>query len=79
MDQFDKIINEIWQDYDKDKSGYLDKKETLQFVKETLEMAGQSYHMMSNQKFEELFKIVDASHDNKLSKKEMKVFILKIV
>ena len=72
-----KCVDEIWQKYDADGNGYLDKQETKQFVKDTL-------HDMSDgdgfndADFEECFGEFDKDASGTIEKIEMVEFIKKV-
>ena len=73
----EKCIDDIWKTYDKDNSGFLDKQETKQFVKNTLSEMGESGEF-SEQDFEACFKEFDKDGNGTISKEEMKIFIKKV-
>ena len=70
----DKTIDDIWDSYDKDKSGFLDKNETKQFVKSTLMEVGDN-GAFSEEEFEKCFKKFDKDGNGQISRDEMKAFI----
>ena len=73
----EKCIDDIWKTYDKDNSGFLDKGETKQFVKNTLSEMGESGEF-SEADFEACFKEFDKDGNGTISKDEMKIFIKKV-
>ena len=73
----EKCIDDIWKTYDKDGSGYLDKAETKQFVKNTLSEMGENGEF-SEADFEACFKEFDKDGNGTISKDEMKIFIKKV-
>ena len=73
----EKCIDDIWKTYDKDNSGYLDKQETKQFVKNTLSEMGENGEF-SEADFEACFKEFDKDGNGTISKDEMKIFIKKV-
>ena len=54
----EKCIDDIWKNYDKDNSGFLDKGETREFVKNTLSEMGENGEF-SESDFEACFKEFD--------------------
>ena len=81
MSDLDKVImrcvDDIWQQYDQDNSGELDKEETRQFVFETLrEMSDDC--QFSHEDFEKCFQEFDADGSGTIEKEEMVVFIKRV-
>lgn len=70
-------IQEIWDNFDKDKSGFLDKNEAKQFVKSTLMEVGDNGEF-SETEFEKCFKEFDKDGNGKITKEEMKAFIMRV-
>jgi Ca2+-binding EF-hand superfamily protein len=68
------VIEVVWGQYDKDKSGFLDKKETKGFVKSILNELGES-SKFSDKEFDSHFKAYDKDSSNALSKEEITVLI----
>ena len=78
LDQIiDNTIEEIWTNYDKDNSGFLDKTETKQFVKNTLLEVNEKGDF-SESEFEKCFKEFDKDGNGQISRDEMKAFIKKV-
>ena len=73
----EKCIEDIWKNYDKDRSGFLDKSETKLFVKNTFQEMGESGEF-SEADFEACFKEFDKDGNGTISKDEMKSFIKKV-
>ena len=73
----EKCIDDIWKNYDKDNSGFLDKEETKEFVKNTLNEMGETGEF-AEQDFEACFKEFDKDGNGTISKDEMKIFIKKV-
>jgi Ca2+-binding EF-hand superfamily protein len=67
------IVNRIWQKYDKDRSGALNKKETLRFVDDFLAQRGQPPATMSQ--FTRFYDQYDSNGDGLISKREMANFV----
>jgi len=73
----EKCIEKIWNTYDKDNSGFLDKAETKAFVKDTLTVMGENGEFYEAD-FEPCFKELDLDGSGAISKYEMKIFIKKV-
>ena len=68
------IVNQIWYEFDTDRSGQLNKMETLRFIKAFMARKGQappSYIVFSR-----YFNEMDINRDGVISKSEMAVFIM---
>ena len=68
------VINQIWETYDIDKSGALDKEETKRFVQDTLGNLG-SGDEFSQEAFDERFLTFDKDNSGTVDKEEMVTFI----
>ena len=68
------VINQIWETYDVDKSGALDKEETKRFVQDTLGNLG-SGDEFSQEAFDEIFLTFDKDNSGTVDKEEMVTFI----
>jgi len=66
-------VNEIWFQYDFDRSGYLDKRESLVFLKEFLTESSQGPPSAIN--FNKWFAKYDLNKDGHISKNEMASFV----
>ena len=64
--------------HDKDSSGYLDKKETKEFIMELLENLGMKVSF-SHETFDELYAICDKNGDGNIQKPEIKLIIYKMI
>ena len=73
----EKCVNDIWQEYDKDGNGYLDKEETKAFVKNTLSEMNDNASI-EDQDFEDTFKEFDKDGSGTIEKDEMAAFIKKV-
>ena len=73
------VIDQIWDTYDKDKSGALDKDETKAFVKDTLGNLGGGDDGFSDEAFDEVFKTFDKDGSGTVEKAEMVVFIKQLL
>ena len=80
--QIDSIIqeavNQIWDQFDKDKSGALDKEETKKFVQDTLGNLG-SGDEFSDEAFDEVFATFDKDGSGTVEKSEMVVFVKQLL
>jgi len=70
-------VNEIWYQYDYDRSNYLDKRETLVFLKDFLNENNQPPPSAIN--FNKWFTKYDLNKDGHISKNEMSNFIREFV
>ena len=71
------LVDDIWKDYDKDCSGFLDIKQAKAFFKNTLKELGEDGEF-SEADFEANFKELDRGGDGTISKDEMIIFIKKM-
>lgn len=67
------IINDIWYEFDTDRSGQLSRKETLKFVNAFLGKKGK--RPCTFIQFNKYFTAMDKNGDNQISKSEMAPFI----
>ena len=72
------VIDQIWDTYDVDKSGALDKDETKKFVQDTLGNLG-SGDEFSEEAFSEVFATFDKDGSGTVEKNEMVVFIKQLL
>ena len=72
------VIDQIWETYDVDKSGELDKEETKKFVQDTLGNLG-SGDEFSSEAFDEVFSTFDKDNSGTVEKSEMVVFIKQLL
>ena len=72
------VIDQIWETYDADKSGALDKEETKKFVQDTLGNLG-SGDEFSDEAFDEVFSTFDKDNSGTVEKNEMVVFIKQLL
>jgi len=72
------VIDQIWDTYDVDKSGALDKEETKKFVQDTLGNLG-SGDEFSDEAFDEVFATFDKDNSGTVEKPEMVVFIKQLL
>ena len=83
MDQYDcsdidmvvaQCVDEIWEVFDVDNSGSLDKDETKRFVKNTLTDCSDE-NSLSDDDFDQCFKEFDRDGDGQIERSEMITFI----
>ena len=72
------VIDQIWDTYDDDKSGQLDKAETKKFVADTLGNLG-SGDEFSDTAFDEVFGTFDKDGSGTVDKQEMVQFIKQLL
>ena len=73
---FSKDLDKVWDQYDGDKNGYLDKVESEKFIEEVAGAIDQDRaYNYDKSKFKELFERFDDNKDWLLSKGEMAQFI----
>ena len=72
------VIDQIWDTYDVDKSGALDKEETKKFVQDTLGNLG-SGDEFSQEAFDEVFATFDKDNSGTVEKSEMVIFIKQLL
>merc|ERR1712130_279826 len=70
MDKIAKAVDDIWADYDKDKNGYLDRKETKKFVQDVCASLDEEF-------FDDLFEQLDKNNSGTIEKAEMASFVTK--
>lgn len=75
VDQISKIVNELFEKYDTDRSGFLDRFETRNLVNEVL--VDQGKLRSSYSAFNSFFEEFDLNGDGKLSRREMANFVRK--
>ena len=68
-EQLEEVVNEIWEKYDADGNGALDKEETRNFIGETLGMVNSDKGF--NEVFEEVFATFDKDKSGTIEKNEM--------
>ena len=73
-DTVDKCVNDIWDQFDRDKSGYLDKSEARAFIQNSLFELGEVGEFTEDD-FQKCFQEFDKDGNGTISKDEMKTFI----
>jgi Ca2+-binding EF-hand superfamily protein len=73
----EKIISKIWKNYDRDNSGFLDKPESREFVKNALTEMGENGEF-SEADFDVCFREFDTDRNGTIAKDEMRLFIKKV-
>lgn len=76
-DSIDQKVNEIWHEYDYNRSGYLDKRECLVFLKDFMTEYNQGPPTAVT--FNKWFAKYDLSKDGRISKSEMSAFIREFI
>lgn len=72
-----KIVQQVWFQYDVDRSGYLDKRETLRFLNDILAQQGRQQATLSM--FNRFYAEFDLNGDGRISKTEMARFLRKFM
>ena len=72
------VIDQIWQTYDVDNNGALDKEETKKFVQDTLGNLGTGEEF-SDEAFAEVFATFDKDGSGTVEKNEMVTFIKQLL
>lgn len=70
-------VDKIWDKYDKDKGGFLDKKEVEDLISEMMKESNKDADF-SYDEFDILFADFDKNSDRKISKDEMSIFLLEM-
>ena len=77
--QIQKAIDLIWEEHDRDNSGFLDKSEAQEFVQHTLKYLDSSrLAEFEGSKFDEGFKKFDKDGNGVIQKREMSEFVLEV-
>lgn len=71
-------VEKIWDQFDKDKTGKLDRAETKNFLRTVLENIPPPNHF-DESKFDETFTVMDKNQNGMVEKNEMVVFIKSIM
>ena len=68
-------VNEIWEKWDKDSNGNLDKTEMKAFIEATLGQAGINSQPMSDEEFNAIFTEFDIDESGTIEKDEMAILV----
>ena len=72
-------VDEIWDVFDDDNSGFLDKEETKKFVESTMkDMNDDDHYELSEEDFEQTFAYFDVDGNGVIERAEMIKFIKKV-
>jgi Ca2+-binding EF-hand superfamily protein len=71
-------IDNIWDTYDVDRSGALDKEETKRFVKDTMGSLGGG-DVFNDQSFDQVFALFDADKSGTIERPEMVSFVKQLM
>ena len=69
------IIDQIWEKYDDDNSGELDKDETREFVQDIIGNMDDEQSVFTDEQFDSIFEIFDEDGSGTIDKDEMTNFI----
>ncbi|OQR82473.1 hypothetical protein ACHHYP_15961 [Achlya hypogyna] len=72
----EKCLNDIWSTFDTDNNGYLDREEARPFLQAMAEAMGSAADPLA---FDTCFDEFDKNHDNRLSRDEMRVFVMQMM
>lgn len=72
-----RVVDDIWAQYDKDNNGFLDKEEAKSFVIKTLADLGGD-NQFSDEAYEETFGVFDKDGSGTISRGEMVSFIKEV-
>ena len=76
-DKINSMIEVIWEEYDTDRNGVLDFHEIKKFIVNLYQTSGITYQF-SEQELYDLFRCIDKTDNNTVSKYEMEVFLKSI-
>ena len=71
-------VDEIWQVFDDDNSGQLDKEEAMKFIKVTLQGLQEDGGQLTNEELEACFQEFDEDQSGTIERNEMTSFIKKV-
>lgn len=78
--KINEIVDTIWEKYDADGNGYLDKEETWKLAQETLGLLNpEDTQEIQRQAFDSIYSQIDADGSGKIVKLEMAHFVKKIL
>ena len=73
-----KHMEDIWDEYDTDNNGQLDREEFKTYINDTLDDVGTGDSKISDEEFNKLYDEFDADQNGTISKDEMFEFVLHI-
>ena len=84
------IVKDLWNDFDTDKNGTLDREETMEFLRRTIEEIQESEQANSNQEekkkelvldedFDACFKVLDIDNSGAIEQDEMVDIIRRVI
>lgn len=74
-----KCVDQLWVQYDTDGNGYLDRAETMRFVKDSMKEMGVSMEKLTDEDFEATFSEFDKDNSGTVEKQEMVAYMKKLV
>jgi hypothetical protein len=74
----EKIMQDVWNHYDKDKSGYLNRNEARKFLKKALTDLEEG-EKFTESRFSEIYAEIDRNKSGTISQKEMRLFIRQLI
>ena len=75
----EKTVEKMWEEYDTDGNGYLDKEEAMKLIKNTMVEMSSEVKNAEDDTIEEAFNQFDADGNGRIAKNEMANFIRKLV
>ena len=74
-----KCVDQLWVQYDTDGNGYLDRNETMRFVRDSMKEMGVSMEKLTDEDFEATFSEFDKDNSGTVEKNEMVAYMKKLV
>ncbi len=74
----DKLVGEVFAEFDKDKNGVLDRKEMRLFFSKVF-VEWKLVFPLTDEFIDDLFRDIDKDHNNKISHSELKIYLAKYV
>ena len=68
MSSVKEVVEAIWSQYDKDKSGFLDRQEATRLLEDVFKQLNVPF---TSTKADHVFKLIDANNDGKITKNEL--------
>ena len=72
-------VNKVWELYDVDGNGFLDKQETFKFVLDNIQQMGMEPSVLTEEVFEATFSEYDYDQTGKISRNEMAAYLRKVM